>query len=668
MAARIIRLPRLTLFSGPNCSLCDIAKAELAKVRQSRPFQLETINIQDAGQERWKKKYVYWIPALHLEGKEIAKGRWDAQTVTESLKEWEAKELMTEDSENVLSPSPEKGGSVAEMVHPDRSRDFSGIERYEGEGFDLLHPKTTAEEYPQKYDEDARIANGMKSYSAAAHQTHWQHIYYAYMNQTAYDTSAPRQEGNTNIPGSSTELYHIDTTPTQWNDNYGIYIRGVPSILGEDELSTSQDTPGPFRRRNACFNCGDPGHAYSACPEHINHDLVSLTRTMGQFYENTLGLGSWKRIHTVEEWRQQRFDWLEQFEPGEIRGAALQDALDGETHEWLRKMTMWGYPSGWVSAEDPRRKVREQIWNENGADVEALLEEDEPFLIYGGAEEPEEVAFDTHVRSLNATDADRMDDEHSDAESQSSSSQTTFSSRSSSPPPPAPPKRWAQYPPSHFASHLLPVYNGIPLPPLDSPSYPHAHVPTYSATYTSDRQGLWEKILSGKVEPPEPSEPPPPPPSDPPPLPSPDPPPPPSDPPPLPPSESAPPSPSEFPPPPPSDPPPAPLSEPSAPLPAQPPPLGSHLPTEPLQSVHYSSLSAPALTPQQSLTTSLPSESSLQDTYTTQALPSYAFQVYISPITFLRNQSTVTAKTDVYFTDEKTESNDNSDMDMSDSE
>ncbi|KAG5637938.1 hypothetical protein H0H81_002532 [Sphagnurus paluster] len=65
------------------------AKAELAKLRQTRPFQLETINIQEMGQERWKKKYVYWIPALHLEGKEIAKGRWDAQTVAPALDAWQ---------------------------------------------------------------------------------------------------------------------------------------------------------------------------------------------------------------------------------------------------------------------------------------------------------------------------------------------------------------------------------------------------------------------------------------------------------------------------------------------------------------------------------------------------------------------------------------------------
>ncbi len=103
-------IPRLTLFSGPNCSLCDIAKAELEKVRKQvsddpitlpkqnadrtayllqRQFQLEVINIQDAGQEKWKKKYVYWIPALHLEGKEIVKGRWDASDVEAAFVKWD---------------------------------------------------------------------------------------------------------------------------------------------------------------------------------------------------------------------------------------------------------------------------------------------------------------------------------------------------------------------------------------------------------------------------------------------------------------------------------------------------------------------------------------------------------------------------------------------------
>ncbi|KAI0306688.1 hypothetical protein B0F90DRAFT_1665906 [Multifurca ochricompacta] len=83
------KLARLTLYSGPNCSLCDVAKAELLKVRQSRQFELDIVNIQDPGQEHWRKKYAYWIPALHIDGKEVAKGRWDGRTVTQALDSWQ---------------------------------------------------------------------------------------------------------------------------------------------------------------------------------------------------------------------------------------------------------------------------------------------------------------------------------------------------------------------------------------------------------------------------------------------------------------------------------------------------------------------------------------------------------------------------------------------------
>ena len=48
-------------------------------------FEWEVVNIQEKGLEHWKKKYVYWIPALHLNGQEIAKGLWDASTVLRAL-------------------------------------------------------------------------------------------------------------------------------------------------------------------------------------------------------------------------------------------------------------------------------------------------------------------------------------------------------------------------------------------------------------------------------------------------------------------------------------------------------------------------------------------------------------------------------------------------------
>ncbi|KAN0133663.1 hypothetical protein V8E53_008387 [Lactarius tabidus] len=87
-AGTAVRLARLTLYSGPNCSLCDVAKTELAKVRQMYKFELDVVNIQDPGQEHWRRKYVYWIPALHIDSKEVAKGRWDRQTVIQALEIW----------------------------------------------------------------------------------------------------------------------------------------------------------------------------------------------------------------------------------------------------------------------------------------------------------------------------------------------------------------------------------------------------------------------------------------------------------------------------------------------------------------------------------------------------------------------------------------------------
>lgn len=95
-----IRLPRLTLYSGPQCSLCDIAKAELNTLRKEHKFDLTTVDIQAPGQESWKRRYVYWIPALHLDGVEIAKGRWDANTVRPHLEQWlEANGVAAKDNE-----------------------------------------------------------------------------------------------------------------------------------------------------------------------------------------------------------------------------------------------------------------------------------------------------------------------------------------------------------------------------------------------------------------------------------------------------------------------------------------------------------------------------------------------------------------------------------------
>ncbi|OSD08323.1 DUF836-domain-containing protein [Trametes coccinea BRFM310] len=348
MAARsgIGRIARLTLFSGPNCSLCDIAKAELAKVRQQRPFELETVNIQDPGQERWKRMYVYWIPALHVEGKEVAKGRWDAQTVNQALDTWEQGE------EPVYVP---------------------------------------------------------------------------------------------------------------------LYVRHREEVLGDEEPCEEE-----LRDVRRCFNCGSPDHVLTACPEPFDRALVSLSRQLFNFYRGEAG-GPFQRIHEVEEWRQQRLRWLDEFEPGQIKGSVLREALGledgdpGERVEWLRNMAFWGYPPGWVGPRDPRERVWELL---AGAASEDTDEECE-FTIIG--DEEEERVLLTHTASPpRARQADR------------GSSST--------------PRRWAKYPDTYFLWSKLPVYKGSSFPPMRSEeTSPPSN--TVSATFDADRQALWQNLLISSIHP-----------------------------------------------------------------------------------------------------------------------------------------------------------------------
>ncbi|KAF9014147.1 hypothetical protein BDQ17DRAFT_1396192 [Cyathus striatus] len=290
----------------------------------------------------------------------------------------------------------------------------------------------------------------------------------------------------------------------------GIYMRNVEEVLGASGEDEDEEEALESRKVQRCFNCGSQEHPFQSCPLPINRELVSLTRTMSQFVQGTLGLANWQRIHEVEAWRQQRLDWLEEFEPGEIRGPLLREALGSSNDEWLKNITTG------------------RIWDENGASVEALME-DETFFIYSAdKEEPEEVSFQSmHLHDVldddkptsnekSSKDQDTSESEEDEGTSDSSESLSSHTSNAEKQLMTSEIIRWAKYPDSYFSYKLLPIYNGIALPPID------AHVPSYSSTYTQDRQHLWERIVSGfdSVPPPPPDAPPPlppPPPDEPPP-------------------------------------------------------------------------------------------------------------------------------------------------------
>ncbi|KAM5530457.1 hypothetical protein V8D89_015870 [Ganoderma adspersum] len=352
MAARGIgRIARLTLFSGPQCSLCDTAKAELAKVRQQRPFELETINIQDAGQERWKRKYVYWIPALHVEGKEVAKGRWDAQTVgsKEYVQQW-------------LYGTP-----LYDRVH----------------------------------DED---------------------------------------------------------------------------VLGEEKVEEEDALDVHVQR---CFNCGEPGHVVSACTLPVDRRLVALSRQYFEFFRKDPGPPR-LRVHEVEEWRRKRLEWLDAFDPGQVRGPLLREALclrDGDTGErveWLPNIANWGYPPGWVGSCDPREQVWQRITDASPPEDD---DADEELLCIFADGDPEVCDLSRHAAMDSRSETPSISDEDDQLSASSAD----------------PPSRWATYPDTYFLWSRLPVCTGWVLPAVGAETPPP---PTVSRTYTADREALWQSITT----------------------------------------------------------------------------------------------------------------------------------------------------------------------------
>jgi len=293
--------------------------------------------------------------------------------------------------------------------------------------------------------------------------------------------------------------YFVDTNGQSQSDCSPFYHRDIEDILGQqDDLSyiTNPDTSTDPRR---CFNCGSPSHTLSDCPSPRNHPLISLSRQLFTFHQqlqqsaHRQALGDIERIHVVEGRKQERLDFLDWFEPGEVRSCLLREALgldedeggnvDGDG-EWLRNMAIWGYPKGWIGERDPRYKVMRRIEGEVDDDDDG--DDEDPFVIFGDANEQEEIKFTPSPQQKTYTKAKHMPESPNED-------------------PPLTPKihRWASYPTTYFSSALLPVYTGYALPPLptDSPQI-----------FAPNRQAFKDNIniVSGNDPPPPPSITPPP--------------------------------------------------------------------------------------------------------------------------------------------------------------
>lgn len=55
---------RVTLFTRPNCGLCDVAKAVIKTTSQTRTFEYDEVDVMSAGQESWKRAYEFDTPVV----------------------------------------------------------------------------------------------------------------------------------------------------------------------------------------------------------------------------------------------------------------------------------------------------------------------------------------------------------------------------------------------------------------------------------------------------------------------------------------------------------------------------------------------------------------------------------------------------------------------------
>lgn len=63
-AARLCQAVRITLFTRPNCGLCDSAKTVLASLGERRPFSYREVDIGKPDAKAWRDLYDFDVPVV----------------------------------------------------------------------------------------------------------------------------------------------------------------------------------------------------------------------------------------------------------------------------------------------------------------------------------------------------------------------------------------------------------------------------------------------------------------------------------------------------------------------------------------------------------------------------------------------------------------------------
>ncbi|BGP13108.1 hypothetical protein JCM10213v2_001027 [Rhodosporidiobolus nylandii] len=486
MPPRPLRLPSLTLFtSGPTCSLCEVAKVDLAEV----PFNLEYYDIRRRADDpeeyertAWRRLYQWDVPVLHLHpegdnsiealsgkkgyGGRIAKHRIDKDKLEALIKEWT--KTLNEKQQHFDPPFPSakrpRTASPSSATVP-----ASPLPESAAPPLPPPSPSPTSEDDPPLFLVTA-------SPSAIVDDSH----YASFGLGFSYDYHAPSPQSSPSRP-----VFDPSTT---------LHILGERRSPTPPPSSTAA-RPGPGSNLNhlwpskACFNCLDPSHSLNACPFRHDADTIAtnraaylaqraslslLSRTLLQSGQNTP-----KRLSAATPAAQEQqgdrarfLSFLDAFRPGVV-SAELRNALGlggekarFETQElpWMGRVREHGYPRGWTWVEgetDPFERMRLRILQLTEGNEDDLSDLDEVDILEVYGDEP-----------------DTLSPSASRAPSPSSRSPTILQSfepppPSFPPPPPPPPSPPADPPPPVPAEPPPPPPSSLPPPPpLGSPPPP----------------------------------------------------------------------------------------------------------------------------------------------------------------------------------------------------
>ncbi|KAL7414740.1 hypothetical protein BDY24DRAFT_16410 [Mrakia frigida] len=333
-------------------------------------------------------------------------------------------------------------------------------------------------------------------------------------------------------------LEGIETSAMGLVESAKSHRRGEVLGAGEDDEEEEEEDRGERRRRKKgkgrfkaqmfraprlCFNCSSPSHALSDCPQPHDRLAIQAGRQLyqtlkdqalaSQALEDQYASSSSSSDDSDDEeehvkafsgrfWDADveeaiRLEYLERFKPG-VLSEELKEALGGGEEEgrsseigsWIWDgMSRWGYPPGWLSAEDPKENAR-RIIQPPPETILAGFKEDSvpPLQVYGATTLLSSLETPSDLETTNHPPSPGFD---IDIDSSSTSSSSSDSSSPSSPPtspksPPQPRRRWASYPTTLFSSQLLPAFsfaNPLPLPPVQE-----------IEDENDRRKRIWEKL------------------------------------------------------------------------------------------------------------------------------------------------------------------------------